>query len=135
MELECGKGRYKFRIGARALLGKNAGTSIPGERHVLYAININHRCLLLDNDIFEYGNKGWARHKNIGMDSNYNWKRVPISYIGGKYAIYIGRTNVSPDSLYNIIYKSNEWTADKYDLISHNCQDFVNWCIRKIANS
>lgn len=126
------RGKYKYRIGSRALLGHNIGTSIPGERQVLNVFGINHHCLLLDNDIFEYGDGGYARHRDIGKDPNYTWERVPIRYMQGRIHICIDQTDVSPDELDDIIYNSGEWTADEYDFMNHNCQNFVRWCIDQI---
>lgn len=126
------KGQYEYRIGSRALLGQNIGTSIPGERHLLNAVGINHHCLLLANDLFEYGERGYARHRNVGKDPNYTWERIPIRYMQGTVCIHIDKTDVSPDQLDDIIYSSGEWTADKYDFMTHNCQNFVRWCIDQI---
>lgn len=123
------EGKYRFRIGSRALLGKNLGTSIPGERHALYTVGIGHRCLLLDDDIFEYGERGWARHKNVGMDPNYDWDRVTIYE---HIYIFEGRTNVSPDELSSLIEESGLWTGNKYNFAFHNCCSFVEWCISQI---
>ena len=126
------KGKYEYTIGTRPLLGYNSATSIPGERHVLNVVGINHHCLLLDNDIFEYGERGYARHRNKGKDPNYTWGRIPIRYMQMKIPICVDMTDVSPDELDEIIEKSGEWTSDKYNFLIHNCQNFVNWCIDKI---
>ena len=56
---------YRFRCGTCPLKGRNIFTSIPGERHAFNLIGINHHCLLLNRDIFEYGNKGYRRLKDV----------------------------------------------------------------------
>lgn len=138
LEKETGKGKYRYRIGCRALLGNNKGTNLfPGERHFLNAANLNHRCLLLNNDIFEYGDKGWKRHVNIGMDRDYDWKRIPVDAIsyGDKdvlFGLLIGRTDISPNELEEIIDENGEWTSENYNLYFHNCHNFVDWCIKQI---
>ena len=131
-EEPIGKGKYEFRIGSRALLGRNSGTSIPGQRHALNILGINHQCLLLDNDIFEYGDKGYARHRDVGQDPNYDWKSVPVDRLGMNTLFYVGRTNISPDDLEKMIIENGSWTGEKYNYIFHNCQSFVQWCRDKI---
>lgn len=78
-----------------------------------------HVCLLLGNDIFEYGDEGYVRHKNVGKTSEYNWD--------DNFEIK-GTTKVTPDELDKKIIKSNEWIKDKYDEITHNCHSFVKFC-------
>ena len=130
--MKAGKGKYEYRIGVCALRGQNKGTSIPGLRHPLSFIGINHHCLLLENDIFEYGKKGYKRRRNVGMIKDYDWYRKPIIAYNEDAQVFIGRTNVSPDDLEEIIDDSNKWTDDEYDFMSHNCQNFVRWCINQI---
>lgn len=78
-----------------------------------------HVCILLGDDIFEYSDKGYARHKNVGKTSEYDWN--------DNFEIE-GETKVNPDELEKKIIKSNEWTKDKYDAITHNCHSFVKFC-------
>ena len=78
-----------------------------------------HVCLLLGDDIFEYGDEGYARHKNIGKTSEYDWNN--------NFEIE-GVTKVSPDELEEKIIQKNEWIKDKYDKITHNCHRFIKFC-------
>lgn len=78
-----------------------------------------HVCLLLGDDIFEYGDEGYARHKNIGKTSEYDWNN--------NFEIE-GVTKVSPDELEEKIIQKNEWVKDKYDEITHNCHSFIKFC-------
>ena len=82
-------------------------------------LGAKHVCILVDNDIFEYGDEGYFRHKNVGKTSEYNWE--------DNFEI-TGETEVSPDKLDEKIIKSNEWLKDKYDIITHNCHSFVKFC-------
>ena len=78
-----------------------------------------HVCLLLGDDIFEYGDEGYARHKNVGKTSEYDWNN--------NFGIE-GVTKVTPDELEEKIIQTNEWVKDKYDKIIHNCHTFVKFC-------
>ena len=79
-----------------------------------------HVCLLLGDDIFEYGgDNGYERHRNVGRTEEFNWKE--------NFEIE-GETVVSPDELDEKIIKSNEWLKEKYDEIAHNCHSFIKFC-------
>ena len=78
-----------------------------------------HVCLLLGDDIFEYGDEGYARHKNVGKTPEFDWNR--------NFDI-IGETKINPDELEEKIIKSNEWIKDKYDANTHNSHNFVKFC-------
>ncbi len=84
-----------------------------------------HVCLLLNRDLFEYGPKGWERHVDVGRDSKYDWDAIGSALNGTTY--------VSPDRLETAINNSGEWVAHKYNFYDHNCQDFVQFCMRAIG--
>jgi len=110
---------YKFRVGTRNL---PIGT---------------HACILVDNDIFEYGvvpegkdkkiNKTYIRNRNVGQDPAYNW-----DFLGERLH---GQTNVSPDELESEILKCKKWESGRYSLLFHNCHDFVQFCLLKLGCS
>jgi len=81
-----------------------------------------HVCFLINKDLFEYSNKGWERHKNVGRDSNFDWDSLGNALNGTTY--------ISPDQIEKAIKNSGDWTGDKYDFTKHNCQDFVQFCMR-----
>lgn len=111
---------YKFTVGSRILSG--GGILISGLGNSL------HVCLLLGNDIFEYGvkddniednRKTFKRHKNVGKSKNFDWEN--------NFEIE-GVSNVSPDELEHEIIKSKNWGPGTYDPIEHNCHNFVKFC-------
>ena len=84
-----------------------------------FVVRGGHFVLLLENDIFEYGINGYARHRNIGRDPRYIWHELDS-----------GVTAISPNTLEDLIRNDGSWTASEYILLDHNCQDFVIWCLR-----
>lgn len=119
---------YKFRVGVRKLSCPLIGGSS-------FAFSeVSHACFLLDKDIFEYGlheyGKNYSRKKNVGRSYEFDWYSL-----GDKLK---GKTHVSPDKLEQIIIDSQLWTGNQYHMIggsgsSHNCHDFVQFCIRACA--
>lgn len=117
---------YKFRVGVRPLgIGFGVGEGI------MYGSGPTHACFLIDRDIFEYGlhetNKRYIRRRNVGRLSSFDWDRL-----GKKMH---RTTYVSPDQLEEAILRSNEWNGNEYVLTdldgpSHNCHDFVRFCIQ-----
>ena len=137
--------KYKFIVGSRrlkifgpggrmlgGLVGSIASPFLPSVM-ALGGVNIVntmekvcddigalHVCLLLGDDIFEYGgDNGYERHRNVGRTEEFNWKE--------NFEIE-GETEVSPDELDEKIIKSNEWLKEKYDEIAHNCHSFIKFC-------
>lgn len=117
-----GSKTYKFIVGVRDLAYIGIVTGPFGG---------NHACLLLDEDIFEYGTqktkkiKKYERHKNVGKAKNFDW-----NYLGKTLN---GISRVSPDELENIIEKNGNWGPGHYNFFSHNCHDFVSFCLRNIG--
>ena len=104
-------------ITLEALGWLNPSVNFPSS--VYNQIGAFHVCILVGDDIFEYSNKGYARHKNVGKTSEYDWNE--------NFEIE-GETKVNPDELEEKIIKSNEWIKDKYDANTHNCHNFVKFC-------
>jgi len=110
---------YRFRVGV-----KNIGNAIGP---IIGPIGLNHACLLLNEDIFEYGSnseKSYERHKNVGHDNSYDWDA--LSSLSGK-------TTVSPDILESYIQNDGNWYSGHYNCLNHNCHDFVKFCLKKIG--
>lgn len=84
-----------------------------------------HVCILLNRDLFEYGPDGWQRHEDIGRDSKYDWDALGTALNGTTY--------VSPDRLETAIENSGEWEGSKYHFTEHNCQSFVQFCLRALG--
>ncbi len=84
----------------------------------------------MDDDIFEYGienSKGiktYSRKRNIGKSKEYNWEELKV---------FSGETNISPDTLDNIIRNDHNNWNENYDVNLHNCQDFIHFCLQKIG--
>ena len=73
------------------IIGANYGVNMVNQMEsICDDLGAVHVCLLLGNDIFEYGDKGYFRHKNVGKTSEYDWDN--------NFEIE-GETKVSPDEL------------------------------------
>ena len=116
---------YKFRVGV-----KNIGNALGGP---LGIFGYNHSCLLLDKDLFEYGandEQSYERHKDVGRDDAYDWNLLGTALNG--------TTKISPDQLETAIKNDGNWGPGHYyavgwDLSSHNCHDFVRFCMDRIG--
>ena len=112
---------YRFRVGV-----KNLGSS-----GAMGFFGYNHACLLLDRDIFEYGNdkikymKTYERDKDVGRDSSFDWDLIGNALNG--------TTHVSPDQLETAIKNDDQWAPGNYKLLYHNCHDFVRFCLDRIG--
>ena len=84
-----------------------------------------HVCILLNRDLFEYGPNGWERHKDVGRDEKYDWNNLGNALNGTTY--------ISPDRLEKAINNNGNWIGSKYDFMNHNCQDFVQFCMRALG--
>ena len=107
---------YRFRVGVRNLRGSlgRFGSS-----------RAKHACFLIDRDLFEYDKNGYKRHVDVGRDNDYDWDSIGNALNGTTY--------VSPDKLEKAIRKSGIWTGEKYKFGSHNCQDFVRFCLLEVG--
>ena len=114
---------YKFCVGVKDLGGIASCVSkiFP---------TLNHSCLLLNNDLFEYGanyNKSYDRIRNVNKNrTGFDWNELSALQ---------GKTRVSPDELERAIIKSGKWHAGHYKALGHNCHDFVQFCLREIGCS
>lgn len=81
-----------------------------------------HSSFLITRDLFEYSKHGYKRHQDVGRDSDYDWNEIGDALNGTTY--------VPPDDLEESIIDSNDWTGNEY---SHNCQDFVQFCLRQVG--
>ena len=153
---------YKFRVGIRALAGKEK----------LKEKNITHAAILVGTDLFEYGTNSKAMLASsikYGSDiitlapnlrlsakaiadilkesttwifsedgyrriSNYNRHKQgePFDWDEVGQALN-GQTYVSPDELEKKIKESHQWTDGKYDIFTHNCHDFVKFCMEALG--
>ena len=116
---------YRFIVGIRPMDGKFL--QVCGDVVVARVGNQNlratHACLLLNEDIFEYGPKGWHRTWGTGRDPNFDWETL-----GKKLQ---GTTHVSPDQLEAAI-KNGAFIHEIYGPY-HNCHAFVRECLRLIG--
>ena len=111
---------YEYKVGVRNLdIFKNEKEIQP----------YNHVCIKLRKDIFEYGvnseendKKKYERHKNVGWDPQFDWH-----YLGKQLN---GVTEITPDDLELAIKKDGVWGPGSYNILSHNCHDFVQFCLR-----
>ena len=110
---------YRFRVGV-----KNLGSSFGS----LGSSGYNHACLLLNRDLFEYGcnsDKSYERHKDVGRDSSFNWDELGEALNG--------TTHISPDQLETAIKNNGNWSGGHYNVLNHNCHDFVRFCLDRIG--
>ena len=96
-------------------------TKIP----ILHTAIFSHAGLLLGDEIFDFGDTGYKRRNAENCMNEFQmWKRGYPE----------GTTDVNQDQLEEEIIRSGEWTGDKYCFITHNCHDFVAFCLEKIHN-
>lgn len=110
---------YRFRVGVKPL------SSVLG---ALDNIGYNHACLLLNRDLFEYGaneEKSYQRHRDVGRDSSFNWDKIGEALNGTTY--------ISPDQLETAIKNNGTWATGHYNVLTHNCHDFVQFCLDRIG--
>ena len=110
-------GVYRFRVGVRDLGGSSG---------IFGSSGVKHACFLIDRDLFEYDQDGWKRHKDRGRDPDYDWDKIGNALNGTTY--------VSPDELQAIINNSGDWSGN-YNVLTHNCQDFVRFCLLAVGCS
>ena len=112
---------YRYKIGVKPLGGNWGWVSAIFPR-------INHACILLDEDLFEYGanaEKSYERHKNVKKnETGYDWNELSDLQ---------GQTRTSPDKLEQAIIRSGEWGPGSYDARKHNCHNFVQFCLKNIG--
>ena len=107
---------YRYRVGVRNLGGSLGSFGSSGAKHA---------CFLIDRDLFEYDSNGYKRHVDVGRDNDYDWDSIGNALNGTTY--------VSPDRLKTAIDNSKDWTGEDYDVLSHNCHDFVRFCLLKVG--
>ena len=105
---------YRYRVGVRNLGGSLGSFGSSGAKHA---------CFLIDRDLFEYDKNGYKRYVGVRRDYDDGWDWT-----------LDGTTNVSPDELQTVIDDSEEWTGENYNVFSHNCQDFVRFCLLIVGN-
>ena len=116
---------YRYKIGV-----KDLGDGWKWVSNVFP--RVNHVCLLLNKDIFEYGanskdndGKTYERHKNVNKDnSGFDWNELSDLQ---------GVTRCSPDDLERKIINSGNWGKGTYNLFDHNCHNFLQFCLKEIG--
>lgn len=68
-----------------------------------------------------FSEEGYIRRKGIGRDNTFDWNEVGEALNG--------TTCVTPDQLEQKIKDSRLWNNGKYDIFTHNCHDFVKFCL------
>lgn len=106
---------YKFRVGTKDI----------GGFELIRPMGYNHACLLLNEDIFEYGPQGYERHKNVGRDPSFDWFELGN--------ILNGTTRITPDQLERAILNDGSWIPERYVALTHNCHNFVGFCLDRIG--
>ncbi|ORX78543.1 hypothetical protein BCR32DRAFT_294987 [Anaeromyces robustus] len=93
--------------------------------------NVKHTCLLLGDQLFEFSNEGVSQYTYKKKDNDgWDWNKLG--------SIYNGETEVTPEELSHGIKEREKlgddysFYPDNYDFLCHNCQDFVQTCIKII---
>ena len=71
---------------------------------------------------------GYVRKSNYNRhkaDEPFDWNEIGEALNGTTY--------VSPDELEKKIKDSKEWSNGKYDIFTHNCHDFVKFCLESLG--
>ena len=122
---------YRFRVGVSNLGSSSSlGSSLSSSFGFFLGSSrgLTHACFLIDRDLFDYGankDKSYRRLYDVGRDSSYNWISVGNALNG--------RTYVSPDDLEEAIIDSDLWGPKTYNPFTHNCHDFVEFCLREVG--
>ena len=69
--------------------------------------------------------EGYMRRSGAGREPQFDWDEVGEALNG--------TTKVSPDQLEKKIKDSKLWNNGKYDIITHNCHDFVKFCLLAVG--
>ena len=69
--------------------------------------------------------EGYMRRAGVGRDPQFDWNEVGEALNG--------TTRVTPDELEKKLKESNLWNNGKYDIFSHNCHDFVKFCLLAVG--
>ena len=62
--------------------------------------------------------QNYDRHKK---DEPFDWERIG--------SLINGTTWIQPDELDEILRRSGKWLNDNYNVMNHNCHDFVKECL------
>lgn len=139
---------YRFRVGVRKLEnGQNAFQAVEfvkSNPHILlapvkpglFAISSiflgfkvpekpSHAAFLIGTDLFEYDSKGYHRRRGVGREDKFDWDEIGSKVNGQSY--------VTPDELELMIGNSKEWDGKHYNVLNHNCNDFVKWCLDHVG--
>ena len=121
---------YRWRVGTTDVSGPIIG--FRPIRKALRALKVTHFAILLNRDLFEFGPKGWSRHKNRGRDKDYDWDWD--DYLEGTF---FGRTYVSPDELEKKIEDDCQHTfyPEDYVVGFWDCRKFVEYCIYRLGGN
>ena len=121
---------YRWRVGTTDVSGPVIGWRPI--RKTLRALKVTHFAILLNKDLFEYGPKGWSRHKDRGRDINYDWE-----WDDDLDGTFFGRTYVSPDELEEKINEEEEHTFYPKDYVVGfwDCRKFVEYCIYRLGGN
>ena len=124
---------YKFRVGVKGL------DNILLPEHITRSLDITHAGFLIGTDLFEYGTDnlkilgtlgistktlGFFRTQNYdrhSKDEPFDWERIG--------SLINGTTWIQPDELDEILRRSGKWLNDNYNVMNHNCHDFVKECL------
>ena len=118
--LKTGKSKQYFRKTIKEWIGKLFDFG--------YA---KHICILFNNDMFEYDPTGYHRHKNVGRQEMYDFDpfhRYHI-WIPIENTFFKDKDFLAEDYIEELIQKNGQWTAKKYNIITHNCIHFVQACL------
>lgn len=69
--------------------------------------------------------EGYIRRVGVGRDPQFDWEEVGEALNG--------TTKVTPDQLEKKIKESKLWNNGKYDIMTHNCHDFVKFCLLAVG--
>ena len=76
--------------------------------------------LLLENEVFDFDDKGWKRRVKDSVLSEFDFDAIGYPF---------GKTDVSRDELEVMINRDGSWIGRNYCLLTKNCHDFCNFLL------
>ena len=111
---------YSFQLAKRPLHFPSAGCSAKCSEILM------HHALFYEDEIFEF------------LPTGYQRKKKKNCYDRDEYELdesIKGYSNLSPDELDEYIIKNGDYNNTDYKKVTHNCQHFVLFCLKKLDHN
>ena len=100
--------------------------------HIGRLAGYTHACILLspnsdysDGDLLEYDGEGVHIKKGVGKIKEFNWDELGCNLHG--------MSRASHQAIIAKVTTDPKWTANNYDIMSHNCHDYVQYVMQSMG--